>query len=106
MMTPPNDRTAPSPATASTVKIEHYWREVGEPDHWAALRALQQNTPQSSQIMKKQIIIVIACMAAAFTFTGCLHTSRAAAQPDRQLQYTLRVTPEIKRAFHSDDSIK
>jgi len=56
--------------------------------------------------MKKQIIIAIACMAAAFTFTGCLHTSRAAAQQDSQLQYTLRVTPEIKRAFHSDDSIK
>jgi len=73
---------------------------------WAALRPLQQNTPQPSQIMKKQIIIAIACMAAAFTFTGCLHTSRAAAQQDSQLQYTLRVTPEIKRAFHSDDSIK
>jgi len=56
--------------------------------------------------MKKQISIAIACIAAAFTFTGCLHTSRAAAQQDRQLQYTLRVTPELKRAFHSDDSIK
>jgi hypothetical protein len=56
--------------------------------------------------MKKQILIAIACMAAAFTFTGCLHTSRADAQQDRQFQYTLRVTPEIKRAFHSDDSIK
>jgi hypothetical protein len=65
-----------------------------------------KNAPQPSQIMKKQIIIAIACMAAAFTFTGCLHTSRAAAQQDRQLEYTLRVTPEIKRAFHSDDSIK
>ena len=73
---------------------------------WAALRPLQQNTPQPSQIMKKQIIIAIACMAAAFTFTGCLQTSRAAAQQDRQLQYKLRVTPELKRAFHSDDSIK
>jgi len=81
-------------------------RRASEWDRWAALRALQQNTPQPSQIMKKQIIIAIACMAAAFTFTGCLHTSRAAAQQDRQLQYTLRVTPEIKRAFHSDDSIK
>jgi hypothetical protein len=77
-----------------------------ERNRWAALRALQQNTPQPSQIMRKQIIIAIACMAAAFTFTGCLHTSRAAAPQDRQLQYTLRVTPEIKRAFHSDDSIK
>jgi hypothetical protein len=58
--------------------------------------------------MKTQIIIVIACMAAAFTFTGCLHTSRTTAQQDRQhpFQYTLRVTPEIKRAFQSDDSIK
>ena len=56
--------------------------------------------------MKKQIIILIACTGAAFTFTGCLHTSRAGAQQDRQLQYTLGVTPEIKRAFHSDDSIK
>ena len=58
--------------------------------------------------MKTQIIIVIACMAAAFTFTGCLHTSRTTAQQDRQhpLQCTLRVTPEIKRAFQSDDSIK
>ena len=58
--------------------------------------------------MKIQIIILIACMAAAFTLTGCLHTSKTAAQQDRQrpLQYTLRVTPEIKRAFHSDDSIK
>jgi hypothetical protein len=56
--------------------------------------------------MKKQIIIAIVCMAAAFTFTGCRHASRTAAQQDRQLQYTLRVTPEIKRAFHSDDSIK
>ena len=58
--------------------------------------------------MKTQIIIVIACMAAAFTFTGCLHTSKTTAQQDReqQLQYTLRVTPEIKRAFQSDDSIK
>ena len=47
-------------------------------------------------------------MAAAFTFTGCLHTSKTTAQQDRQqpLQYTLRVTPEIKRTFHSDDSIK
>jgi hypothetical protein len=67
---------------------------------------LQQNTPQPSQIMKTQIIIVIACMAAAFTFTGCLHTSRTTAQQDRRFQYTLRVTPEIKRAFQSDDSIK
>ena len=58
--------------------------------------------------MKKQIIIAITCMAAAFTFTGCVHTSKTAAQRDTQhpLQYTLRVTPEIKRAFHSDDSIK
>ncbi len=58
--------------------------------------------------MKEQIVIAIACMAAAFTFTGCLHASKTAAQQDRQhsLQYTLRVTPEIKRAFHSDDSIK
>ena len=58
--------------------------------------------------MKKQIIIAIACMAGAFTFTGCLHSSKTAAQRDKQhpLQYTLRVTPEIKRAFHSDDSIK
>ena len=58
--------------------------------------------------MKKQIIIAIACMVAAFTFTGCLHTSTTATQQDKQhpLQYTLRVTPEIKRTFHSDDSIK
>jgi len=56
--------------------------------------------------MKKQIIIAIACMATAFTLTGCLHTSRTAAQQDRQLQYTLRVTPEIKRTFHSDYSIE
>lgn len=56
--------------------------------------------------MRKQFIIAVACMAAAFTFTGCLHTSKAAAQQDRQLQYALRVTPEIKRAFHSDDSIR
>src|SRR5882672_2273095 len=85
-----------------------HWRRSSELIRYAALRALQQNTPQPSQIMKTQIIIVIACMAAAFTFTGCLHTSRTAAQQDRQhpLQYTLRVTPEIKRAFHSDDSIK
>ena len=58
--------------------------------------------------MKKQISIAIACIAAAFTFTGCLNTSKTAAEQDKQhpLQYTLRVTPEIKRAFHSDDSIK
>ena len=42
----------------------------------------------------------------AFTLTGCLDTSKTAAQQDQQLRYTLRVTPEIKRAFHSDDSIK
>ena len=47
-------------------------------------------------------------MAAAFTFTGCLHSSKTAAPQDKKhrLQYTLRVTPEIKRAFQSDDSIK
>jgi hypothetical protein len=58
--------------------------------------------------MKKQIINTFACIAAAFTFAGCLHTSNTAAQKDRQqpLQYTLDGTPEIKRAFHSDDSIK
>ena len=57
--------------------------------------------------MKKQIIIEIVSMAAAFTLTGCLHTSQTAAQQDRrQFQYTLRVTPEIKRAFHPDDCIK
>ena len=57
--------------------------------------------------MKIQTIITIACIAAAFAFTGC-HTSKTAAQQDSKhaLQYTLRVTPEIKRAFHSDDSIK
>src|SRR5213075_2930679 len=57
--------------------------------------------------MKIQTIVAIACIAAAFVFTGC-HTSRTAAQQDSKhaLQYTLRVSPEIKRAFHSDDSIK
>ena len=58
--------------------------------------------------MKKQIKIAIACMAGAFAFTGCLHPSKTAAEQDKghPLQYTLGVTPEIKRAFHSDDSIK
>lgn len=56
--------------------------------------------------MKTQIIIAMVSMGAAFTLTGCFHTSKTAAQQERQLQYTLRVTPEIKRAFHSDDSIK
>src|SRR5262249_12062162 len=88
------------------LQSERPWSRVGDLFRWAALRALQQNTSQPSQIMKKLIVIAIACMAAAFTFTGCLHTSRAAAQQDRQFQYALRVTPEIKRAFHSDDSIK
>jgi hypothetical protein len=55
--------------------------------------------------MKRQII-AIACMAAAFIFTGCLHASRPTAQQDSQLRYTLRVTPEVKRAFRADDSIK
>ena len=56
--------------------------------------------------MKKQIIIAVACMTAAFTFTACFHKSSTAAQQGRQLQYTLRDKPEIKRAFHLDDSIK
>src|SRR5882757_3543367 len=91
-----------------SLQFEASWRRASEAQRYAALRALQENTPQPSQIMKTQIIIAIACMAAAFTFTGCLHTSRTAAQQDRQhpLQYTLRITPEIKRAFQSDDSIK
>jgi len=56
--------------------------------------------------MKKQINIAIGCTAVAFTLIGCLQPSRTTAQQDRPLQYTLRVIPEIKRAFHSDDSIK
>ena len=55
--------------------------------------------------MKKQIILIaVVCMAEAFTFTGCHQPSRA--PQDRQFQYTLRVTPKVKRTFHSDDSIK
>lgn len=57
--------------------------------------------------MKIQGIIAIVSMAAAFTMTGCLHASRTAARQDGlQLRYALRVTPEIKRTFHSDDFIK
>jgi hypothetical protein len=56
--------------------------------------------------MKMQITLAIVSMAAAFTLTGCRHMSRTAAQQDGQLQYTLRVKPEIKRTFHADDSIK
>src|SRR5262252_3993373 len=101
-----NQAAAVAAPVAPRFRAGRAWRRVTDQRRLAALPALQQNTPQPSQIMKKQIIIAIACMAAAFTFTGCLHTSRAAGPQDRQLQYTLRVTPEIKRAFRSDDSVK
>lgn len=100
----PNQRTSGNGAVALWFHTQRLSRAVPEFKRLGGTTSTPTNTP--SQIMKKHIIIAIACMAAAFTFTGCLHTSRAAAQQDRQLQYTLGVTPEIKRAFHSDDSIK
>jgi hypothetical protein len=103
-------KTAPNcnePGDDGGITAEPNLRRLVDRDRWAA-HEHSNNTTRPSQIMKKQIILGITCMAAAFAFTGCLHSSKTATQQDKQhlLQYTLRVTPEIKRAFQSDDSIK
>jgi hypothetical protein len=54
--------------------------------------------------MKKQIVSIAFACAAALLFAGCASTPSI--PETTALQHKLTVTPEIKKAFHSDDSIK
>ena len=54
--------------------------------------------------MKKQIVSIAFACAAALLFAGCASTPSG--PETTALKHKLTVTPEIKKAFHSDDSIK
>jgi len=54
--------------------------------------------------MKKQIVSIAFACAAVLFFAGCASTPSA--PETTALKHKLTVTPEIKKAFHSDDSIK
>ena len=58
--------------------------------------------------MKKQIFTTITCLVAAFIFMGCVHAANPTAHQEngQPLQHTVKVTPEIKRAFRSEDGIE
>ena len=62
------------------------------------------HTPQQTNTMKKQLVSIAFACAAALLFAGCVSTPSG--RETTALKYKLTVTPGIKKAFHSDDSIK